>query len=138
MFDPRASDLTAERDTLAELLDRDQYRQAEASILNAHYTDPAIAAVVWEALGRAGFSGGKVLEPGCGAGTFIAHAPDEAVMVGVESDATTAAIAALLYPSAQIRHEGFESTHVPENSFAAAVGNVPFGRYAVTDPAHNP
>jgi hypothetical protein len=59
-------------------------------------------------------------------------------MVGVESDATTAAIAALLYPSAQIRHEGFESTHVPENSFAAAVGNVPFGRYAVTDPAHNP
>ncbi|ORB66549.1 hypothetical protein BST44_27945, partial [Mycobacterium scrofulaceum] len=138
VFDPRASDLTAERDTLAELLDRDQYRQAEASILNAHYTDPAIAAVVWEALGRAGFSGGKVLEPGCGAGTFIAHAPDEAVMVGVESDATTAAIAALLYPSAQIRHEGFESTHVPENSFAAAVGNVPFGRYAVTDPAHNP
>lgn len=99
VFDPRASDLTAERDTLAELLDRDQYRQAEASILNAHYTDPAIAAVVWEALGRAGFSGGKVLEPGCGAGTFIAHAPDEAVMVGVESDATTAAIAALLYPS---------------------------------------
>ncbi|KRQ19668.1 MULTISPECIES: hypothetical protein [unclassified Mycobacteroides] len=63
VFDPRASDLTAERDTLAELLDRDQYRQAEASILNAHYTDPAIAAVVWEALGRAGFSGGKVLEP---------------------------------------------------------------------------
>lgn len=59
-------------------------------------------------------------------------------MVGVESDATTAAIAALLYPSAQIRHEGFESTHVPENSFAAAVGNVPFGRYAVTDPPTTP
>lgn len=138
VFDPRASELAAERDTLAELLDRDQYRQAEASILNAHYTDPAIAAVVWEALGRAGFTGGRVLEPGCGTGTFIAHAPDEAVMVGVESDATTAAIAALLYPSAQIRHEGFESTRVPENSFAAAVGNVPFGRFAVTDPAHNP
>ena len=59
-------------------------------------------------------------------------------MVGVEADATTAAIAALLYPSAQIRHEGFETTRVPENSFTAAIGNVPFGRYAVTDPAHNP
>jgi SAM-dependent methyltransferase len=138
VFDTRNEDLAAERDTLAQLLDRNQYRQAEASILNAHYTDPAIAAVIWNALGRAGFTGGRVLEPGCGAGTFIAHASDEAVMVGVESDATTAAIAALLYPSAQIRHEGFETTRVPENSFAAAVGNVPFGRYAVTDPAHNP
>lgn len=138
VFDTRNDDLTAERDTLAELLDRDQYRQAEASILNAHYTDPAIAAAVWDALGRAGFSGGRVLEPGCGAGTFIAHAPEGAVMVGVESDATTAAVAALLYPSAQIRHEGFETTRVPENSFTAAIGNVPFGRYALTDPAHNP
>jgi N12 class adenine-specific DNA methylase len=138
VFDIRHRDLAAERDTLVDLLGRDHYRQAEASILNAHYTDPAIAAVVWEALGRAGFSGGRVLEPGCGAGTFIAHAPDNAVMVGVESDATTAAIAALLYPSAQIRHEGFETTRVPENSFTAAIGNVPFGRYTVTDPAHNP
>ncbi|VBA62314.1 helicase [Mycobacterium attenuatum] len=138
VFDPRNDDFAGERDTLVELLGRDQYRQAEASILNAHYTDPAIAAVVWDALGRAGFCGGRVLEPGCGSGTFIAHAPSEAVMVGVESDATTAAIAALLYPSAQIRHEGFETTRVPENSFAATVGNVPFGRYAVTDPAHNP
>ncbi|MCA2304872.1 helicase [Mycobacterium intracellulare] len=137
-FDTRNDDLAAERDTLAELLDRDQYRQAQASILNAHYTDPAIAAAVWDALGWAGFSGGRALEPGCGSGTFIAHAPEDAVMVGVESDATTAAVAAALYPSAQIRHEGFETTRVPENSFTAAIGNVPFGRYAVTDPAHNP
>nr|VTP01799.1 hypothetical protein BIN_B_04199 [Mycobacterium riyadhense] len=138
VFDTRNAELAPERDTLAQLLDRDQYRQAEASILNAHYTDPALAGVMWQALGRAGFRGGRVLEPGCGSGTFIAHAPDTAVMVGVESDATTAAIAAHLYPSAQIRHEGFETTRVPENSFAAAIGNVPFGRYAVTDPAHNP
>ncbi|WP_183155387.1 hypothetical protein [Mycobacterium persicum] len=138
VFDTRNHDLDAQRATLAELLDRDQYRQAEASILNAHYTDPAIAAAIWQALGRAGFCGGRVLEPGCGSGTFINHAPKKAVMVGVESDATTAAIAALLYPCAQIRHEGFETTRVPENSFAATVGNVPFGRYAVTDPAHNP
>ena len=74
-----------------------------------------------------GVSGGRVLEPGCGSGTFIGHAPESAVMVGVENDAVTAAIAATLYPSAQIRNEGFEATRVPENSFAAAVGNVPFG-----------
>lgn len=112
--------------------------QPAQDFVNAHYTDPAIAAVVWQALNRAGFSGGRVLEPGCGAGTFIGHAPNDAVMVGVENDATTAAIAAQLYPSAQIRHEGFETTRVPENSFTAAIGNVPFGRYALADPAHNP
>ena len=58
-------------------------------------------------------------------------------MVGVEIDPITAGVAAALYPSAQIRTKAFETTRVPENSFAAAVGNVPFGRYVVHDPAHN-
>ena len=123
---------------LRELLTREQYRRAEASILNAHYTDPAVVAAIWDALRHAGFCGGRVLEPGCGSGTFIGHAPDDAVMVGVENDPITAAIAAALYPSAQVRHEGFETTRVPEDSFAAAIGNVPFGRFALHDPAHNP
>ena len=138
VFDTREETFAAERDQLRALLTRDEYTRAEASVLNAHYTDPAIVAVVWDALIRAGFSGGRVLEPGCGSGTFIGHAPDSAVMVGVETDALTAAVASSLYPSAQIRHEGFETTRVPENSFAATVGNVPFGRYVVYDPAHNP
>ena len=138
VFDPRDETLTAERGRLRSLLTRDEYTRAEASVLNAHYTDPAIARTVWDALARAGFSGGRVLEPGCGSGTFVGHAPAAAVMVGVENDALTAGIAAALYPSAQIRNEGFETTRVPENSFAATVGNVPFGRYVVYDPAHNP
>ncbi|GAB4931664.1 hypothetical protein MAHJHV34_44320 [Mycobacterium avium subsp. hominissuis] len=138
VFDPRNDTFTPERQRLRELLSPEQYRQAEASILNAHYTDPAIVAVIWDAVKRAGFSGGRVLEPGCGSGTFIAHAPADAVMVGVENDAITAAVAAHLYPSAQIRNEGFETTRVPENSFTATVGNVPFGRYVIADPSHNP
>ncbi|WP_236728592.1 DEAD/DEAH box helicase family protein, partial [Mycolicibacterium obuense] len=138
VFDARNEGFSSERDRLRELLTREQYRQAEASILNAHYTDPALAAAVWTALQRAGFTGGRVLEPGCGSGHFIGHAPTDAVMVGVENDPITAAIAAALYPSAQVRNEGFETTRVPEGSFVAAVGNVPFGRFAVHDPAHNP
>ena len=138
VFDTREETFAAERDQLRALLTRDEYTRAEASVLNAHYTDPAIVAVVWDALIRAGFSGGRVLEPGCGSGTFIGHAPDSAVMVGVETDALTAAVASFLYPSAQIRHEGFETTRVPENSFAATVGNVPFGRYVVYDPGPQP
>lgn len=138
VFDKRDEKFDAERARVRELLTDEQYRAAEASILNAHYTDPALAAVIWDALGAAGFSGGRVLEPGCGSGTFINHAPESAVMVGVENDPLTAEVAAALYPSAQIRREGFEETRVPENSFALTVGNVPFGDFSVYDPAHNP
>ena len=138
VFDPRNDTFTGERQQLRDLLSVEQYRQAEASVLNAHYTDPAVVAVIWQAMRHAGFTGGRVLEPGCGSGTFIGHAPDDAVMIGVENDAITAAVAAHLYPSAQIRNQGFEATRVPENSFALTVGNVPFGRYVIADPSHNP
>ncbi|WP_232784741.1 helicase-related protein [Mycobacteroides chelonae] len=138
VFDSRNEAFAGQRERLQELLGRDDYAQARASTLNAHYTDPAIASAIWDALVQAGFSGGRVLEPGCGSGTFIGLAPPDAVMVGVEYDPVTAAVAAALYPSAQIRLEGFEATRVPEGSFAAAVGNVPFGKFTVYDPAHNP
>lgn len=63
VFDRRNDSFIAERDTLRELLTREQYEHAEASVLNAHYTDPAISATIWRALERAGFAGGRVLEP---------------------------------------------------------------------------
>jgi hypothetical protein len=53
VFDPRDERFTAERDQLRGRLSRDEYRRAEASILNAHYTDPALVAVIWQALDRA-------------------------------------------------------------------------------------
>lgn len=138
VFDRRRSTYAAEREYLQSVLSPDDYRAAEASVLNAHYTDPAIAAAIWQGVTEAGFSGGRVLEPGCGSGTFIGLAPPSAVMVGVENDPITAAVAAALYPSAHIRAEGFEITRVPTGSFAAVVGNVPFGQFTVYDPAHNP
>jgi len=47
---------------LRGLLSQQEYRRAEANTLNAHYTDPEIAASLWEALRDAGFAGGRVLE----------------------------------------------------------------------------
>ena len=138
VFDRRTEAFAVEREHLRGQLSPEQYRAAEASILNAHYTDPAIAHAMWDAVRAAGFAGGRVLEPGCGSGTFIGLAPDNAVMVGVENDPITARVAAALYPSAQIRSEGFETTRVPGDSFAAVLGNVPFGQFTVYDPAHNP
>lgn len=137
VFDTDNDEFAGERAEVRDLLTDGEYRQAEASILNAHYTDPAVAAQMWTALRRAGFSGGRVLEPGCGSGNFIGLAPPDAVMVGVENDALTARIATALYPQAQVRSEDFATTRVAENAFVATVGNVPFGNYPVYDPAHN-
>ncbi|WP_307856938.1 helicase-related protein [Mycolicibacter acidiphilus] len=138
VFDERIDTYQTQRDYLKEHLTTDQYRSASASTLNAHYTDPAIAAAMWQALTDAGFAGDRVLEPGCGSGNFIGLAPAGAEMVGVESDPITAAVAARLYPSAQVRLEGFETTRLPESTFAAVVGNVPFGDFRVADPIYNP
>lgn len=71
LFDRRSDTYATERDQLRDALGADTYRAAEASILNAHYTDPIIAAAMWDALQHAGLRDGRVLEPGCGAGTFI-------------------------------------------------------------------
>lgn len=138
LFDRRSDKYATERDQLRDALGADAYRAAQASILNAHYTDPIIAATMWDALLHAGLREGRVLEPGCGSGTFIGLAPHDVVMVGVDNDPVTAAIAAALYPHAQIRAEGFETTRVPADSFVATIGNVPFGNFSLIDPAHNP
>jgi len=138
IFEPHREDWVADNTELRGLLSEAEYRSASANTLNAHYTDPAIVAALWDSVEQAGFTGGRVLEPGCGVGTFLGLAPASATMVGVELDPITARISAHLYPSAQIRQEGFEKTRVPENSFTATVGNVPFGAFALHDPAHNP
>lgn len=137
MFADDDAELETERTALSQLLDPVEMTRARASTLDAHYTDPAVSQAIWDALERAGFSGGRVLEPGCGAGIFIGQAPESAVMVGVECDPITARTAAALYPSAQIRCEGFEDTRVESGVFTAAVGNVPFGKTRLYDPIYN-
>ncbi|MGV7507366.1 hypothetical protein PJN21_29170, partial [Mycobacterium kansasii] len=50
LFDRRNDTYATEREQLRQTLGPDAYRAAEASILNAHYTDPLIAAAMWDAL----------------------------------------------------------------------------------------
>ena len=141
LFDPAADRFGAERDELRARLTAAEWRAASASTLNAHYTDPAVIAAVWDLVGAAGFDGGRVLEPGCGTGLFIGLAP-EAVrarsrFVGVEVEPVTARIAQALYPEAEIRPVGFETVRDPDGCFDIAVGNVPFGKYRLHDPLFN-
>src|SRR5690606_11454432 len=100
VFDDLKPDWDAERAELRELLSDDEWEAAARTTINAHYTDPMIARQVWRLLNALGFSGGAVLEPGSGAGTFIGLAPESAQMTGVELDPLTAAICAELYPHA--------------------------------------
>ena len=90
IFDGR-QEWTTENAQLRGLLSQQEYRRAETNTLNAHYTDPAIAGTVWEALRDAGFAGGRVLEPGCGAA---------GVARVIDTNITTELIGALHPPAA--------------------------------------
>ena len=107
IFDETRAEWAGEREQLHELLGEQGYAAARRTTINAHYTHPAIARAMWALAGELGFEGGRVLEPGCGAGVFIGLAPVGAEMTGVELDDTTAAIAQELHPDARIVARSF-------------------------------
>jgi N12 class adenine-specific DNA methylase len=131
------ADWAAERAQLQEVLSEREYAAASRTTTNAYYTDAALVKEIWAAVDRLGFTGGEVLEPGSGAGTFIGFAPDNARMTGVELDPLTAAISRGIYPDATIRSESFADTPIKSSSFDLAVGNVPFSKNALYDKTHN-
>jgi N12 class adenine-specific DNA methylase len=118
------------------LLPPDQLREAEQATPNAFYTPPGLASSLWQILSGLGFRGGRVLEPGCGAGAFMAAAPAgiKIAWTGVERDPVTARIAQLLHPSALIINEPLQNAGLRAHSMDAAIGNVPFSEAAVYDP----
>ena len=137
VFDARRPEYAWAREQLATLLSPQEMAAAARNTLNAHYTDAGIVQAVWSAVQSLGFTGGRVLEPGCGSGNFIGFAPAAAQMTGVELDPVTAAIAAALHPRAQILAESFAGTRDPDGSYDLAIGNVPFGKAALHDRRHN-
>ncbi|MFD5994208.1 hypothetical protein ACFWGE_21405 [Streptomyces bacillaris] len=116
------------RGELRDLLDPFEWRAASRAVLSAHYTPQAVAEAMWEGLAAYGFEGGEVLEAGCGSGAFFGVAPKGARLTGVELDTTTAAIAARIYPHANVLPESFTDTDAPLGTFDAVIGNVPFAQ----------
>ncbi len=127
---------------LKELLLPDEHRAARATVLNAHFTSPTVIRAMYAAVGRLGFTHGRVLEPACGLGHFFGLMPDEmrarSPLTGIEIDPLTARLARMLYPDAEIRARAFEDTALATNSFDLAISNVPFGDYAPFDAKLNP
>jgi SAM-dependent methyltransferase len=137
VFDEGRREFAWAREQLSVSLSRQELAAAARSTLNAHYSDAALVRAIWAAAGQLGFTGGRVLEPGCGSGNFIGFAPAGAHVTGVEVEPVTAAIAAALYPSATIVPDSFAGARFPEDSFDLVIGNVPFGQAALHDPRHN-
>ncbi|MGI8592714.1 MAG: helicase, partial [Nakamurella sp.] len=138
VFDRGRDEFGDQRAALEGLLTPAEFDAARRTTVNAHYTDPAIAGLMWEALQRLGINDGQVLEPGSGSGTFLGLAPDAVQMTGVELDPVTARIARALYPSAEVRTESFADSPFLAGHFDAAIGNVPFADVVLHDRRHNP
>jgi N12 class adenine-specific DNA methylase len=146
VFDERSERFADARGELKQLLDQREWRAASKTTLSAYYTDAALAQTMWDVVTEAGFGADRepvrVLEPGCGAGTFIGLAPDavtakDSALFGIELDPTTAAIAQHLYPHADIRQESFADTRIPSSYLDLVIGNVPFAKVQLHDPVHN-
>jgi len=100
----------------------------------AHYTPEYIIRAMWDAARILGFTGGQILEPGCGSGLFMGLRPDtlssDTVFVGIENDPVTARVASALYPNQAIRCIDFDKATLPAD-FDLAIGNPPFSNLTI-------
>jgi N12 class adenine-specific DNA methylase len=137
VFDDTNARFATTRAELAMLLSDRELDAARRTTINAHYTSAEVVEAVWSVVTDLGFTTGRVLEPGCGSGNFIGFAPRGCAVTGVELDPVTAAIAAALYPEADIRTESFAETRLAPGAVDLVIGNVPFGKLTLHDPDHN-
>ena len=138
-FDEKKDSWAGEFRELYAALSPEEYAAARASTLNAHFTSPAVIKAIYDAVGRMGFQTGNILEPSMGVGNFFGLLPEAmqgSRLYGVELDSVTGRIAQKLYPEADIKVAGFQTTD-RRDFFDLCVGNVPFGDYKVNDKAYN-
>ena len=114
----------------------------KASTLTAFYTDNRIVDAISDALKYQGVEIKSFLEPSAGQGAFIdsflrnGRYPGAEVLA-YEKDLLTGKILSALHPSILTRIEGFEKIERDFNGyFDVAASNVPFGDFAVADPAY--
>ena len=114
----------------------------KASVLTAFYTDNRIVDAISDALKYSGIEVKSFLEPSAGKGAFIDSFLRNdrypgAEVLAYEKDLLTGKILSALHPSILTRIEGFEKIERDFNGyFDVAASNVPFGDFAVADPAY--
>ena len=140
-FDSHKEDWAKEYRQLKGLLSESEWKAAMQSTTNAHFTSVEVIRAMYHGLESLGFTGGRVLEPSCGVGNFAGAMPASILpnvksLTMVELDEVTGNIAKALYPNAKVMVQGFETAVIPDNYMDLAIGNVPFGNYAIFDKAY--
>lgn len=114
----------------------------KASVLTAFYTDSRIVDALSDALKYSGVEVKSFLEPSAGQGAFIDSFLRNDLYPGTEvlayeKDLLTGKILSALHPSILTNIEGFEKigSDFP-GYFDVAASNIPFGDFAVADPAY--
>ena len=114
----------------------------KASVLTAFYTPVSIIDAISDSLKNSGVEVRSFLEPSAGQGAFIDSflRNDKypgAEVLAYEKDLLTGKILSALHPSILTRVEGFEKIERDFNGyFDVAASNIPFGDFAVADPAY--
>lgn len=121
---------------------KDYMDSLKASVLTAFYTDNRIVDALSDSLKYSGVEIKSFLEPSAGQGAFIDsflrndRYPGTEVLA-YEKDLLTGKILSALHPSILTRIEGFEKIESDFNGyFDVVASNVPFGDFAVADPAY--
>lgn len=136
VFNPSRHEYEDARKELKTLLTNREYNDARGSTLTAFYTPPEVIQSIYRGLEKAGFKGGRILEPSCGVGNFFGMLPEsmaDSELHGVELDSVSAKIAQKLYPDAHIEHNRFENFD-HKGYFDVVIGNVPFASLNISDP----
>ena len=139
-FDETKENWSEEFKELYTTLSPDEYEQARASTLTAHFTPPVVIKAMYKALSNMGFTQGNILEPSCGIGNFMGLMPESmsgSKMYGVEIDSITGRIAQQLYQKNSVAIQGYENSELPDSFFDVAIGNVPFGDFKLLDKKYN-
>lgn len=121
---------------------KDYMDSLKASVLTAFYTDNRIVDAISDALKYSDVEIKSFLEPSAGQGAFIDSflrndRYPRAEVLAYEKDLLTGKILSALHPSILTRIEGFEKIERDFNGyFDVAASNIPFGDFAVADPAY--
>ena len=114
----------------------------KASVLTAFYTPAPVIDAISDALKESGIEVRSFLEPSAGQGAFIDSFLRNdrypgAEVLAYEKDLLTGKILSALHPSILTRVEGFERIERDfDGYFDVAASNIPFGDFAVADPAY--
>ena len=114
----------------------------KASVLTAFYTPAPVIDAISGSMKRQGIEVKSFLEPSAGQGAFIDSFLRNdmypgAEVLAYEKDLLTGKILSALHPSILTRIEGFEKIERDFNGyFDVAASNIPFGDFAIADPAY--